>query len=81
MESNFGLIEKHYDEHLGVNQTDSQWRRFDAHIQRLNASETKKFKVLFLGRHGEGVHNVAERKYGTKKWDVSGWAFPPWTRR
>lgn len=72
MESNFGLIEKHYDEHLGVNQTDSQWRRFDAHIQRLNASETKKLKVLFLGRHGEGVHNVAERKYGTKKWDVSG---------
>lgn len=55
-----------------MNQTDSQWRRFDAHIQRLNTSETKKLKVLFLGRHGEGIHNVAERKYGTKKWDVSG---------
>ncbi|OQE09370.1 hypothetical protein PENVUL_c006G07864 [Penicillium vulpinum] len=69
VESNFGLIEKHYDEHLGVEQTDSQWRRFDAHIRRLNDSETKKLKVLFLGRHGEGVHNVAERKYGTKQWD------------
>jgi len=28
------------------------------------------YKVLFLGRHGEGVHNVAERRYGTKAWDV-----------
>lgn len=28
-------------------------------------------KVLFLGRHGEGWHNVAEKKYGTKEWDVS----------
>jgi hypothetical protein len=26
--------------------------------------------VLFLGRHGEGVHNVAEKRYGTKAWDV-----------
>ncbi|KGO37151.1 Histidine phosphatase superfamily, clade-1 [Penicillium expansum] len=69
VKSNFGLIEKYYDEHLGSEQAESQWRRFDAHIQRLNASETKTFKVLFLGRHGEGVHNVAERKYGTKKWD------------
>jgi hypothetical protein len=71
VESNFGLIEKHYDEHHGGEQTDSQWRRFHAHIQRLNASDTKKLKVLFLRRHGEGAHNVAERKYGTKKWDVS----------
>jgi hypothetical protein len=26
--------------------------------------------VLFLGRHGEGYHNVAEAKYGTAAWDV-----------
>ncbi|CAG8075862.1 unnamed protein product [Penicillium nalgiovense] len=64
--SNFGLIEQHYDGHPGA---DSQWQRLNAHIQRLNANDTKKLKVLFLGRHGEGVHNVAERKYGTKKWD------------
>jgi broad specificity phosphatase PhoE len=30
--------------------------------------------VLFLGRHGQGWHNVAEAKYGTKAWDV---CFPP----
>ncbi|KAJ5780766.1 hypothetical protein N7457_005926 [Penicillium paradoxum] len=70
VKSNFGLIHRNYDQHDGNDQIGSQWQRFDAHIRRLNAiSETKKLKLLFLGRHGEGVHNVAERKYGTKKWD------------
>ncbi|BAE64944.1 unnamed protein product [Aspergillus oryzae RIB40] len=34
------------------------------------------FKLLFLGRHGEGVHNVAERRYGTELWDVCFLSFP-----
>ena len=33
--------------------------------------EGESYKVLFLGRHGQGWHNVAETKYGTKAWDVS----------
>lgn len=36
-------------------------------------SESISYKVLFLGRHGEGSHNVAEFKYGTKAWDEK-WA-------
>lgn len=28
------------------------------------------YKVLFLGRHGDGDHNVAEAFYGTAAWDV-----------
>jgi len=28
------------------------------------------YKVLFLGRHGQGYHNVAEEFYGTEAWDV-----------
>jgi hypothetical protein len=32
--------------------------------------EGESYKVLFLGRHGQGWHNVAEAKYGTKAWDV-----------
>jgi hypothetical protein len=72
VKSNFGLIPRQYDQHLKLDQTGSQWHRFAAHIQRLNAAnKNQKLKVLFLGRHGEGVHNVAERKYGTKLWDVS----------
>lgn len=27
------------------------------------------YKVLYMGRHGEGDHNVAESFYGTKAWD------------
>ena len=29
------------------------------------------YKVLYLGRHGEGYHNVAESYYGTPAWNVS----------
>jgi broad specificity phosphatase PhoE len=28
------------------------------------------YKVLFMGRHGEGYHNVAEAYYGTPAWNV-----------
>lgn len=28
------------------------------------------YKLLFLGRHGQGYHNVAEEFYGTEMWDV-----------
>ncbi|KAJ5609017.1 hypothetical protein N7528_009584 [Penicillium herquei] len=49
----------------------TQWQKFTQEIQELNAlgGESVCYKVLFLGRHGEGVHNVAEARYGTKLWD------------
>ncbi|PWY90918.1 phosphoglycerate mutase-like protein [Aspergillus heteromorphus CBS 117.55] len=52
--------------------TSSNWERFAHHIHSLNATSDPDtcYKVLFLGRHGEGYHNVAERKYGTKLWDA-----------
>lgn len=36
----------------------------------------QKLKVLFIGRHGQGVHNVAEAKYGTPAWNAK-WAKLP----
>jgi len=33
------------------------------------APEGTHFKVFFLGRHGQGHHNVGEKKYGTEAWD------------
>ncbi|GAA5947025.1 hypothetical protein JCM10213_007279 [Rhodosporidiobolus nylandii] len=44
---------------------------FRRHIERLNdaAEEGTAVKVIFLARHGQGYHNVAEAKYGTKAWD------------
>ncbi|KAJ5235238.1 uncharacterized protein N7469_004406 [Penicillium citrinum] len=69
--SNFGLVDQLYGSEIKESADESQWQKFDKEIQRLNsqAEPSTKYKVLFLGRHGEGVHNVAERRYGTKAWD------------
>ncbi|KAG8922642.1 hypothetical protein FRC00_007180, partial [Tulasnella sp. 408] len=44
------------------------WTRFKATVQKLNdeAGPSCSYKVLFIGRHGEGYHNAAEAFYGTK---------------
>ncbi|KAL8940908.1 MAG: hypothetical protein Q9216_002538 [Gyalolechia sp. 2 TL-2023] len=54
----------------------TQWQRFEREVQRLNASAEEGegegrvlYKVLYLGRHGQGVHNVAEQRYGREEWD------------
>lgn len=51
--------------------SDNRWEKFTQIIDRLNTSSPAdtQYKVLFVGRHGEGFHNVAEGKYGTKEWD------------
>lgn len=50
----------------------TQWQRFEHELGTLNAQAPTgtSYRLLFLGRHGEGVHNVAEAFYGTKAWDV-----------
>ncbi|KAN0108244.1 phosphoglycerate mutase [Hyaloscypha variabilis] len=70
---NFGLIERKYytDAVFDPHHEKSQWQRFYFHVDELNAHAAPgvQFKVLYLGRHGEGFHNVAEALYGTKAWD------------
>jgi hypothetical protein len=34
------------------------------------ANSNTVYKVLFMGRHGEGFHNAAESYYGTPSWNV-----------
>lgn len=48
-----------------------QWSSFSQHIQDLDDSSpaTTRYKLLYLARHGQGVHNVAESTYGTAKWE------------
>ncbi|KAI0771191.1 phosphoglycerate mutase-like protein [Trametes elegans] len=48
-----------------------RWVKFQQHIDSLNsaAPDGTSYKVFFLVRHGQGHHNVAEAKYGTKAWD------------
>ena len=75
-----GLIPRVYGhedrEHLSEFEnmsTMTPWERFHLHIKHLNrnAEQGSLYKVLYLGRHGEGYHNVAERFYGTDEWNVS----------
>ena len=48
------------------------WQRFAFYVRQLNrdAAAGTQYKVLFMGRHGEGYHNVAESYYGTPAWNV-----------
>lgn len=67
---NFGLIDRSYP----TDTSDSSskiWPRFEQYIRSIASSTgpNESYKVLFLGRHGQGWHNVAESKYGTKAWD------------
>ena len=55
----------------------TQWQRFGRFVEYLNdraatnEPDRPRYVVLYMGRHGEGYHNVAERMYGTEEWDVS----------
>jgi len=71
--SNLGLINQTYptDPEHDPDLSKSLWQRFAYYIQYLNmhSPKTTTYRLLYLARHGEGVHNVAESYYGTKAWD------------
>jgi hypothetical protein len=50
----------------------TQWQRFEHYVDHLTKTcgKTEQYKVIYMGRHGEGYHNVAEAFYGTQAWDV-----------
>ncbi|KAJ8474034.1 hypothetical protein ONZ45_g16086 [Pleurotus djamor] len=52
--------------------SEDRWETLFKRIANLNhhADSKTSFKLFFLGRHGEGFHNVAEAKYGTPAWDA-----------
>ncbi|KAF7536459.1 hypothetical protein G7Z17_g13044 [Cylindrodendrum hubeiense] len=49
----------------------TQWERFEKYVEHLNKKAPKdtQYKVLVMGRHGEGFHNAAETYYGTPAWN------------
>ncbi|EEA22744.1 hypothetical protein EYB25_005519 [Talaromyces marneffei] len=75
--NNFGLIDRPYDyegqEHRAEadERPTTQWSRFERQIRTMNAQAEPNvvYKVLYLGRHGEGFHNVAQSWYGDDAWD------------
>ncbi|CAI4214000.1 unnamed protein product [Parascedosporium putredinis] len=72
---NFGLIDRAYptDKRFDPEGTASQWERFEYYVASLNSGcrprDNVRYKVLFMGRHGEGWHNAAESFYGTPAWN------------
>ncbi|KAM0326700.1 hypothetical protein ACHAQA_006571 [Verticillium albo-atrum] len=73
--TNFGLLDRSYptDKHFDPAGEKSQWQRFENWVSYLNSGCHKdgsvQYKVLFMGRHGEGWHNSAESFYGTPAWN------------
>jgi broad specificity phosphatase PhoE len=71
--SNLGLINQTYptDPEYDPDLSKSPWQRFAYYIRHLNTEspKTTTYRLLYLARHGEGFHNVAQSHYGTKAWD------------
>ncbi|WPH03189.1 putative phosphoglycerate mutase [Acrodontium crateriforme] len=69
--TNFGLINRTYPATDGLSADLTQWQRFERQVEALNAAADLNtvYKVLFMGRHGEGFHNAAETYYGTPAWN------------
>lgn len=68
-----GLLDRLYPTGDAKEQeTMTQWQRLHQYIRHLNADDqAKQYKLLYLIRHGEGVHNVKEKEVGRAEWDVS----------
>ncbi|KAL8760477.1 MAG: hypothetical protein Q9184_003341 [Pyrenodesmia sp. 2 TL-2023] len=73
LDTNFGLINRTYptDAKYDPKGKKTQWQRFANQVFRLNreAPPGTQYKLLYMGRHGEGYHNAAESYYGTPAWN------------
>ncbi|KAI1387904.1 phosphoglycerate mutase-like protein [Hypoxylon trugodes] len=71
--TNYGLLNRSYltGDELDPHGAWTQWERFTHFVDTLNrdADKNTQYKVLFMGRHGEGYHNAAESFYGTPAWN------------
>ena len=58
----------YFEEHFGILKP---WDEILTELQRLNddVDANTVYKIFLLGRHGEGYHNLAERKYGEEAWN------------
>ncbi|KAK4574014.1 putative phosphoglycerate mutase pmu1 [Recurvomyces mirabilis] len=65
-----GILDREYPSGDASND-DAQWQRLHQHLQRLNRIDPQheRYKVLYVARHGEGVHNVKEREVGRHEWE------------
>ncbi|KAH7305432.1 histidine phosphatase superfamily [Stachybotrys elegans] len=61
-----GLLDRNYNDA----ETTPAWARFATHVRHLNDAAVTgvTYKVLFVVRHGRGVHNVVMEKEGSVEW-------------
>lgn len=73
MTTNFGLLNRTYpaDSTLSSHHNLTQWQRFKHQVTQLNreAPHGTEYKLLYMGRHGDGYHNDAQAYYGTPAWN------------
>ena len=69
--TNFGLIDRAYASDSKGYTHLTQWQRFKREISRLNRNAPRgvEYKLLYMGRHGDGFHNDAQAYYGTPAWN------------
>ncbi|KAF1950902.1 phosphoglycerate mutase-like protein [Byssothecium circinans] len=67
-----GLLDRSYptDAAYDPKREKTQWERFIHYLHYLNKTTTdKKYKLFYLIRHGQGIHNVKEAEVGREEWD------------
>lgn len=72
MTTNFGLINRTYATDGNDHRHNlTQWQRFKRQLSHFNydAPHGTQYKLLYIGRHGDGYHNDAEAYYGTPAWN------------
>ena len=67
----FGLINRTYPADNSASKNLTQWQRFEHQVYQLNrqAPRGTEYKLLYMGRHGDGYHNDAQAYYGTPAWN------------
>ncbi|KAL9126651.1 MAG: hypothetical protein Q9217_004327 [Psora testacea] len=72
--ADLGLINRAYPIDASFNPSDgiTQWQLLAHHIRTLidESPDSVQYKLIYMGRHGQGVHNVAEGYYGRPAWDA-----------
>ncbi|TKX24835.1 hypothetical protein C1H76_3010 [Elsinoe australis] len=68
---NFGLLNTTYPIPPPPIRNPTQWQLLNHYLTHLNRASPRavSYKLLFLARHGQGVHNGAETFYTTPNWN------------
>jgi hypothetical protein len=71
-----GILNRRYDDIDSISDTPldlPQWARFAAYVGNLNqrCKTGESYKLLYLIRHGFGMHNMVMKEVGTDAWNVS----------